>query len=81
MIVIEGRYKPRAKKDEKGEGERIKKSVKKINSVIDSGGIYYVIETADNQIIESYKLEWFIIFHMPHQEDARAAIKKIIADL
>jgi len=64
-------------------GEKIEKVVTKLQTVFDArGGDYHLIAVeGEKQPIESWQLEWYNLFNMPHEVEARRQIAGILDKL
>lgn len=64
-------------------GRKIEKRVISLETVFDArGGDYHLITVeGEERPIETYQLEWYNLFNMPHQVEARRQIAKILREL
>ncbi len=74
-MYIKGKYK-------KGFGGRkVEGKVTDIQTVVDSGGTFFIITTTTGERIETYQLEYCNLSNMPHHVEARRKIAKILDEL
>ena len=64
-------------------GQKIVKTVVSIETVFDArGGNYYLITVeGEDRAVETWQLEWYNLFNMPHQIEARRQIAKTLREL